>query len=897
MTEKQQTYAKRGGIAAGAVALLVLVFAIASWAVGGSSGADQEDLIVYAPVETRTLQEVVAVRGEISREKLGDLYASQAGVVDRIQIEEGESVDEGTTVYSLNGRPGVTVTADEPFFRPLDVGSEGYDVLQLEQILVDAGYELGEPDLLFTRESKAALQAWQRDHRYPNANPEDEETLTVQLVPNPSGYEVSALSSAGATIIPTAPEPLSESADLPTTGTASTATPLAGATPLARLASMHVRDVPRSLGPTPTLNIAAAPTEVGEGGDGNFIITSNAVAPVDLVIRLSVSGNATPGSDYLYLPGAVTLEAGDSQLSVPFSAFEDSDVELDETVTVRLLSGTGYSVGAPNKATTTITSADGPEVDVNAVPEDIGEGGSAAFRFTADQPFLENTTINFAITGSATVDDDYVELEDSVEFRAGQSTVDLPVRTLVDNELEADETINLNMTPQFGDDGSYALGGETSATVTILASTGEPILTMEPTPKIVTEGQPSQFVITASQPSNDDIEVHYLVGGNATPRSDYVELDGTVTLPAGFTEAQVTLNTEVDRDVEPDETVALSLVPAGDYVLGNPAAGVVTIESVELPELSITGGGSVTEGGAAVFTVTSDQPMPRDTSLEFTYGGTATPGVDYVPPTGTIRMPRGSTRATVSIHIVDDDSIFQPGDLVVAQWPARVGKIHVEQTQIVIDGEPVMEFVEEEFSINITVNASDRPELTTDMPVDIEVEATGQSAEGVVLRLDESATVDEGTEIYEGEVSTDGDLAAIDGAQVNVDVVIEEATDAIVVPVAAVLLDGQGNPEVRVVDPETGNVKRVSVVTGLTEGSFVEIREGLNGDEQVIVQIEGADDESDVTVESDDESPPAGGDTEPGGSSPPDSTSEGGGEDGDEGGDEGDSSDTTDGGG
>ena len=64
---------------------------------------------------------------------------------------------------------------------------------------------------------------------------------------------------------------------------------------------------------------------------------------------------------------------------------------------------------------------------------------------------------------------------------------------------------------------------------------------------------------------------------------------------------------------------------------------------------------------------------------------------------------------------------------------------------------------------------------------------------------------------------------------------LEEKVDVITVPVAAVLQDGQGNDVVRVVLVD-GTTTQVQIKTGLSEGAFVEVTEGLNGDELVLVE-------------------------------------------------------------
>ena len=58
-------------------------------------------------------------------------------------------------------------------------------------------------------------------------------------------------------------------------------------------------------------------------------------------------------------------------------------------------------------------------------------------------------------------------------------------------------------------------------------------------------------------------------------------------------------------------------------------------------------------------------------------------------------------------------------------------------------------------------------------------------------------------------------------------------------PIAAVKQNGPGEDVVRVIDLEDGGkITEVPVTTGLTEGAYIEITSGLEGDEVVIVEVD-----------------------------------------------------------
>ena len=54
----------------------------------------------------------------------------------------------------------------------------------------------------------------------------------------------------------------------------------------------------------------------------------------DLTIAFTSSGNATSGSDYTTLPGFITLEAGETSVSLNVDALEDDTNELSEQIII-----------------------------------------------------------------------------------------------------------------------------------------------------------------------------------------------------------------------------------------------------------------------------------------------------------------------------------------------------------------------------------------------------------------------------------------------------------------------------------------------------------------------------------------------------------------------------------
>ncbi len=724
------------GIGIGLV--LILLVGVFVWpGTGGNSNNTQRNdgpTYVVAPVERRTLSDEITVRGEIRRDQLQRITANVDGQVSSVLVDDGDTINAGDVLYAIDGRAAVAVDGEFSFFRRLDVGSDGPDVLQLETILSESGYDVGTVDQLFTEETRSGLRSWQIARGYGGASPEPNENIIISLSSNTAGYSIGAQNTIAIELQPSVPDQ-----------------------------------------------------------------------------SLTSAKSSWETQTALYSQNTMNAEA-----FVPANFASQNNVLQD----------------------------DRPVIEVSVNPSSVVEGETATFTFTSDIPMASDTVIDYVVTGSATADDDYEDdpLDGSFIFPAGAQSFDLQIETLTDNEIESAEELIIEVGEGFsvGDNLPYRLGALREAKLEITSPAGD-VQTIEIrsiTPS-VSEGGNLTFEFQTDKISNEDTIIKISVWGTATSGSDFIAEDLEVELPANQETVSLTFQTRNDSQVEPDEELWVTILsnPDETYAIGSPKSALGIIESNDLPELTISGGGGIGEGGNAEFVINADQPVTEDTSINYTLRGSATPGKDYKELPGTVIMPAGQSQVTVQIETIDDDVLFLPGDMVVASWPARIGTVSVDDGEFILLGQQVLTLTEPDFTITLTLNPTDRGNLEVGMEVEVELQASDQDAvPGVILELDETATVTaDGSERYEGVIQTFEDLDAVDGANVNVDVTREEKIDVITVPVAAVLQDGQGNDVVRVVLTD-GTTRQVQVKVGLSEGAYVEITEGLSGEELVLVE-------------------------------------------------------------
>ncbi len=672
---------------------------------GETSGSDDQAVVVVARPERRTLRDQVTVRGEIRRDELQRITSPIDGQVSAVAVDDGDTVEPGDTIIALDGRAAVAVNGSFSFFRPLDVGSDGPDVLQLEEILSADGYEVGTVDSLFTEETRAGLARWQIDRGYGGATPEPDEVITATLAQG-TGYSIGARSSVSVTVGPSVP-------------------------------ALSGGPRGRSVGPSPS----------------------------------------------------------------------------------------------PEPR---------PKISVRATTPRVREGETAVVTFTSDIVMPTSTTIDYTVGGDLTADDDYEALDGSFTFRRGETSFALEIDILEDDELEVAEelviTVGADILPD--ENPNWEVGPLSEARVVVIADRGQPTMRLSANETVVDEGGALTVTVESDVVRNEDTVVDLVIGGGATEGADYDEIDREITLPAGADSVAVTIATNNDDLVEHDEFVIVTLVTDGeDYRLEPPDSITLRIESEDVPEVTLTGGGIIPEGESASFTIVADQPFVEDTSVNYQVGGTAQGGADFRALTGTVVIPAGSREWSVTVQTLDDDVVFRPLDMIVADWPARVGSVAVDEGEVVLLGQLVLTLTEPDFTINMILTPTDRSKLDVGQIVEVELEASDQRVEGTITELDDNATIDAaGAETYLGVVDVVDSIDAVDGAAVNIEVTLDERIDALVVPVASVLQDGSGNDVVRVVDAD-GNIVQQPIVVGLSEGSFIEVVEGLVGDETLVIEV------------------------------------------------------------
>jgi hypothetical protein len=181
-------------------------------------------------------------------------------------------------------------------------------------------------------------------------------------------------------------------------------------------------------------------------------------------VSVQFSGTAALGHDFLTGTN-VEFQPGNPLATVRIAPWQDHTLEPPENVTVTLVGGSGYTIGAANSATGTI-QGDLPTITITATDASGDEAGDAlVFTVTRTNPIDAALNVLVQFSGTATAGEDY-QADTTIAFAPGSATATFTITPTIDATNEAEETITLTLVAGAG----YQLGATLTATGTIKAS-------------------------------------------------------------------------------------------------------------------------------------------------------------------------------------------------------------------------------------------------------------------------------------------------------------------------------------------------------------------------------------------------------------------------------------------
>ena len=332
----------------------------------------------------------------------------------------------------------------------------------------------------------------------------------------------------------------------------------------------------------PSATIAVAPSTVAEDGATNLVYTVTLDQPASSPVSVSytIGGTAGNGSDYAAIASPLVIPAGNTTGTITVNPTADATIEADETVSLTLAAGAGYTVGAPNGATGTILNDDLPSLTINNVTASEGNAGTTSFTFTVSLSAPAGPGgVSFDIaTANGTANDgvDYVARNLLAEtIPAGNSTYTFTVQVNGDVLNEPSETFFVNLTSVVG---AVVVDGQGLGTIV----NDDPLPALSIGDVSVVEGNAGTsnavFTVSLSAASGQTVTVNYATAdGAAVQPADYTSTSGTLTFTPGQTSQTISVPVIGETLPEANETFFVNLSGATNATISdNQGVGTIT---------------------------------------------------------------------------------------------------------------------------------------------------------------------------------------------------------------------------------------------------------------------------------------------------------------------------------
>ena len=417
----------------------------------------------------------------------------------------------------------------------------------------------------------------------------------------------------------------------------------------------------------PAVSISAVTSPVTEGTDATFTVMASTPPASALTVNVSVTqtGMFIMGT----APTTVEIPAGMTSAPLMVATENDNTAEMNGSIEVTVMGGTGYTVGSPDRAVVTVEDNDMAGITVTPTSglTTTEAGRTATFTVVLDsQPTADvSIVVSSSDTGEGTVSPTpclcrTLTFTNSDWDRARTVTV----MGVDDTVADGDQTYTIELAAATSTDPNY--DGLNPADVSVINTDNDVVstgITLTVQPNTLGEGgSATDVTVTATlngSPVPTATTVTLSLGGVAVNGTDYSATAPTITIAARAAAGTATFSITPtdDAEVEGAETIVVSGMATGGFS-GTVTPVTVTLtdnDAAALPAVSISAvNASVAEGADATFTVTAATAPASDVTVNVNVvdnGAFASAG-DTGARTVTIVM--GTTTATLTVSTVDD---------------------------------------------------------------------------------------------------------------------------------------------------------------------------------------------------------------------------------------------------
>ncbi|MEM6568333.1 MAG: Calx-beta domain-containing protein [Planctomycetota bacterium] len=454
--------------------------------------------------------------------------------------------------------------------------------------------------------------------------------------------------------------------------------------------------------PAATLAFDLASSSASEAdGTVDLTLTLSSARTEDATVAFDLGGTATPGGvDLSVAPASPLLvPAGATTATLQVTIVDDGNDETDEDLVVTLTTADNCDVGAPGQHTLTVTDDDDPPTVSFSTPTSVAVETDAAVAIGVELSAVSAFDVTVPVTtgGTATDGVDYTWTPAIVTIPAGDMSGTVDVTPTDDADVEGTEVA------------TFTLGAPSGATLGAQVTHDLQLVDDDGTPRVVAFQSASSsadedagvvsIVVEREDLSAQPLVVPVTVAGTATDTVDFDLLTPSVTIPVGALQVSAQVDLIDDTELEPAETVELTLGTPTGADLGATVVHTLTIQDDDpITATFALAAQSAAEGsGTALVDVTLSAPAPADVTVPLVLSGTAQAGgvdADVTPEPLVITTGQSAGQFAVALT---PDALYEADETLVLTFGALSGAEAGAITEHVLtiendDAPPVVEF-------------------------------------------------------------------------------------------------------------------------------------------------------------------------------------------------------------
>ncbi len=497
--------------------------------------------------------------------------------------------------------------------------------------------------------------------------------------------------------------------------------------------------------PFPSIDFVNPDQIASEGDNTSIALTLSHPSAEDVTAVFILSGTAIGGDDYSFNMTPFNIGAMNTSVNISVNILDDIIYEgttpetiifaFDESNFVNLNAGTTQD----NHTVSINDDPDYPEIGFTTTSQNINEGESATFNIELSRQTTVDVSFDYNIGGSAIGGgDDYTYASTgNLTFTAGQTAMSITISTIDNTAFEGDETISVTLSNP--DLANIDLANSLH-TITINDDNDKPEIYFTLPSLSKDEGDfVTEISVTLSKPSDIDIIVNYILGGDAEP-DDHTFSAGAITISFPDTTAMISGTLNTDTAYEGTEVLSFNLDSPINANLGSPSSFSLSIIDPAIPLINfISAGITVAEDvGSIDVSVTLSNQAIVPVAIGFTVGGTALKSQNdhnLSPSSFSIAFPNSTDTITVPIT---DDLVYEGNETILISLNAGSAQntgvgAQADYTITINDNgdfpkvtfDPPSQTIPEGNPATVTVTMDKASTLTVSVPYTISGTATG----------------------------------------------------------------------------------------------------------------------------------------------------------------------------